>query len=110
MQRFARTITQFIMDEPDPIRNGLAADVGGGRARRGIPSEAGFRRITPAIFATTNLALLAAWDTTTALSSLAADMHDHNASLGVDTSRILAGLMLDTHFHSDPSSTTWAGR
>ena len=110
MERFARTITQLVMDEPDPIRNGLAADVGGEQEREGIPSKSGFRRITPAIFATTNLALLTAWDTTTALPSLAADMHDYNASLGVDTSRILAGLMLNTHLHSDPSAMIWAGR
>jgi len=110
MQRFALTIAQFIVDNPDPIRNGLAADVGGQQLRGGIRSRSGFRRITPELFATTNLALLTAWDPTSTLPSLAADMNDHNAARDVDTSRILAGLMLDTHLHSDPSAATTAIR
>ena len=110
MQRFALTIAQFIVDNPDPIRNGLAADVGGERERDGIPTKSGFRRITPAIYATTNLALVTAWDPTNTLPSLTAAMYTHNAALNVDTSRILAGLMLDTHLHSDPSAATTAER
>ena len=110
MQRFARTFTEFIMDEPDPIRNGMAADVGGEQGRRGIRSETGFRRITPAIFATTNLALLAPWDTSDTLPALAADMHEYNAPRDVDTTRILVGLLLDTHLNSDHSAMVSTAR
>ena len=88
----------------------MAADVGGEQERAGISTKDGFRRLTPHLFATTNLALLAAWDPTTTLPSLASTMNTYNAARGVDTSRVLAGIMLNTHLHSDPSAATWAGR
>ena len=106
VQRFARTMTQFVMDGSDPIRNGLAADVGGERGRRGIPSEPGFRRLSPELFAVTNFALLAAWDASDVLPSLVAEMREYNADRDVDTVRLSVGLLLDGHLRADPSAAT----
>ena len=107
LERYARTMTQYIMDNDDPINDGLARTVGGERDRCGVVYRKGsFRRINAHLFSRMTLALLAPWDPTNAITALATDMHTHNAAHDRDTSRILAGLMLNTHLHSDPSATT----
>jgi hypothetical protein len=77
MRRFARTFTEFVMDSSNPIRNGLAADIGGGVARAGLRSDASnWPRMTTHGFWLSGYPHIAAWDDTEAMIVLTQDAYE----------------------------------
>ena len=106
LERFSRTFTQLMMDEPDPFRDGFASDVGGGRTRAGLPSDPNWNRVTARHYVGSSFALIAPWDPTATLVPLTTEMHVRFASHNRDTSRVLAALMLDTHLHADTTAAS----
>lgn len=62
MARIARTFTELIVDTDDPVRQGFASDVGGGRPRAGLPSDPAWNRMTPDTYRASLLPFLAAFD------------------------------------------------
>jgi hypothetical protein len=93
MARYARTFTELIIDDQEPVRNGFAADIGGGRARAGLRSDASWPRLSADRFRLSSYALLGAWDETGRLSTVAREVE---LALGdADTALLTAGLFLD---------------
>ena len=93
MGRFARTFTELIIDNRDPVRNGFASDIGGGRSRAGLRSDDSWPRLSADRFRLSSYALLGAWDDTGKLSTLAREVE---LALGdSDTAILTAGLFLD---------------
>ncbi|MDF1523563.1 MAG: hypothetical protein P1P87_12220 [Trueperaceae bacterium] len=87
-ERFARTFVEFVVDSDDPITNGFASDVGGGRRRAGVRSDArAWPRMTPLGFAESGFPLVAAWDATGTIAELGRDVR---ALIGPD-----GGLMIE---------------
>jgi hypothetical protein len=91
MRRFARTFSEFIIDTNDPLRNGIASDVGGGVARAGLTS-ASRRRMGRSVFRDTQFALISPWDDSGAIAKLADGVQDRHVS--ADTSRLASSLFL----------------
>jgi len=106
LQRFGRTMSQYVIGDADIFTDGLYADVGGERERCGIPSQnqpnlqAGSRRIDPYWYARTSLAWLSPWNAT--VLSLSNTMLDYGETKNYDTSRVLEGMMLHEYFAGRP--------
>lgn len=62
MRRYARTMTDLIMDSGDPIANGFASDVGGGVDRAGIVSDPSWSRMSANNWRHRSFPQIAAWD------------------------------------------------
>jgi hypothetical protein len=86
---FARTVTEFILDTDDPVRNGIAADVGGGTPRAGLPEAPGSPRRTSSAFTTYQYALIAPWDPTGRIADASRAIADAHPTL--DAARLTAG-------------------
>jgi hypothetical protein len=108
LERMARGITEYVMDDPDPISNGLARTVGGEENRCGVAYRATygsqqFPRINAWRYERHLMGQLAAWDPTGAIHALNVAMSrnadDHNR----DSTRMLAAIMLYEYLHADPS-------
>jgi hypothetical protein len=91
--RYARTFTDLIMDSSDPIKNGFASDVGGGRPRAGLRSDSSWPRLSADRFRLSAYALIGAWDETGNLSAVAREVEE--ALRDSDTAILAAGLFLD---------------
>jgi hypothetical protein len=81
MGAFARTFTEFVMDVPDPFRDGFASDVGGGVSRGGLPSEPSYERMSIAWYRINAYALASAWDDSGRLGTLTGVAY-HDSSRG----------------------------
>ena len=95
MTRFARTFTTAIIDNPDPIQNGMAADVGGEKDTLHLVSDDGWSRMQSARFADSNYGFIGAWDDTgeiRALTDTIQDIYDGSR----DTTRLAGALFLDS--------------
>ena len=63
MERFARTFTEFVMDKPNPVRDGFSGDIGGGVARGGLWSD-DWGRLSAAKYQISSYAMIGPWDGT----------------------------------------------
>ena len=99
LQRFARTFTEFIVDNDDPVRNGMAMDIGGGQDRAGLVSESGWSRLDASRYRLSNYGLIAPWDATGVISDINTGVQDRYASN--DTTRLAAGLFATTKIHTE---------
>jgi hypothetical protein len=95
VRAYARTVTTFVLDDDDPLRNGIAADIGGGRPRAGLPAEPVSPRRTSSAFTTYQYAVLAPWDETGRIARISRAVHDGHPT--TDTTRLTAGLFLNAH-------------
>jgi hypothetical protein len=102
MVRFARTFTEFIIDTSDPIKNGFAADVGGGRPRLHLRPDTSWNRTSLARYSESNWAFIGAWDATAEMRNLTMTIQDLHPSL--DTTRLAAALLVDARLTSRGSS------
>jgi hypothetical protein len=98
MHAFARTLTEFMFDTDDPVRNGIAPDVGGGQPRAGLPEAPSSPRRTISTYATYQYALIAPWDPTQRVADISRAIQESRTSL--TTPRLTAGLMLHTHLNA----------
>jgi hypothetical protein len=92
MSRFARTFTELIMDSSDPVRNGFAADIGGGRSRAGLRSDSSWPRLSASRFSISSYALIGAWDPSGDLAEATDDIE--RALNGRGTAPLTAGLFV----------------
>jgi hypothetical protein len=76
MARFARTFTEFVVDGPDPVRDGFAADIGGGVGRAGFVSDPSWSRLSANAYGASSYALIAAWDASGRLAEVTEDVVD----------------------------------
>jgi hypothetical protein len=111
LERMARGITQYVMDNPDPITNGLARTIGGERDRCGIKYYASrhdgtFPRLDAWGYPKMLISELAPWDATNAIHSLTVDMNVHADTDNRDTTRLLAAMMLYEHLTTGSSTTS----
>jgi hypothetical protein len=93
MVRFARTFTEFIIDTDDPLKNGFAADVGGGQPRLHLKVDTTWTRTSLARYSESNWAFIGAWDATAEMRGLTATIQERYPSL--DTTRLAAALFID---------------
>lgn len=91
--RYARTFTDLIMDDKEPVKNGFASDIGGGRPRAGLRSDDGWSRLSFDAFRLSSYALIGAWDESGRLSGVARQAERRLAQS--DTAILTAGLFLD---------------
>jgi hypothetical protein len=98
--RYARTFTEFIMDTDDPNRNGFARDVGGGVERAGIPAspEDQWPRRTASTYVNYHYVFASAWDETGEIARVSTQIQERYSDL--DTSRLAAGLFVDSYLNS----------
>jgi hypothetical protein len=82
LPRFTRTFTEFVMDVPDPMSGGFASDVGGGVAKAGLASDDSWSRMSVNRFRISSYALIAAWDPSDALPTVAADAYATKGASG----------------------------
>lgn len=99
VERFARTFTAFVMDRPDPLRDGgFAADVGGGQEQAGLWTDDSWSRMTADRYRVSSYTLIGAWDRTGRIASTTEDIH---AALGSRGGTMLAaGALVDRWFGS----------
>ena len=103
LKRFATTLTEYILDDPDPIRNGLGVDVGGGVNRCGWTSS-GIIRLNAFRQQNSALALLAPWDLTgTRIFDWSEDCIAYAIPRSYDYVRVLAAQMLYAHLRGEPA-------
>lgn len=76
VERFARTLSELIMDTDDPLQNGLASDVGGGIPRANLPSDPSWSRMSAPNAADRSFLWIAAWDRTGSVRALAEALVD----------------------------------
>jgi hypothetical protein len=105
LQAYARTITQFVFDTTDIVRNGITADIGGDSDQAGIESDSGRPRRTANAYTAYQYALISPWDQTGRIYDVSHLVQDSFSSL--DTTRLAAGLFLGTHI--GPTATRLAG-
>ena len=92
MRRFARTFTEFIIDTDDPVKNGMASDIGGARSRLHLEPNPGRFRLGLSQYRDRNYAFIAAWDNTGQIARINQHVESSYASSG-DTLRLAAGLL-----------------
>jgi hypothetical protein len=80
MARFARTFTELVIDTSDPIENGFAADVGGGKPRLHLEVDTSWSRTSLSRYAESNYALIGAWDATAEMRDVTTTIHDRYPS------------------------------
>ena len=105
LQAYARTITQFVFDTSDIVRNGITADIGGDVDQAGIPSDSDRPRRTARAYTAYQYALISPWDESGRIYDVSHVVQDSFSSL--DTTRLAAGLFLGTHI--GPTATMLAG-
>lgn len=96
LERFARTVTAFVIDTADPLRNDFSHDIGGGVDRAGLQSDASWNRMSVARYAISGYAHIAAWDASGALPELSAAIQDQRVDRDRETMPLMAGAILDT--------------
>jgi hypothetical protein len=92
LTRFARTFTEYVMDTRDPKANGFAADIGGGAAKAGLPSDPAWGRMTANRYRVSSYALIGAWDASNRLPAVSAAIY---ASSSTGGAMMAAGVLLD---------------
>jgi hypothetical protein len=97
MDRFARTVTDLVVDTPDPVRNEFAADIGGGESLAGLSSDPSWSRLSVHRYAISSYAHISAWDTTLRLGGITADIHHIRNDRDSDTTHLLGALLLNAH-------------
>ena len=95
MERFARTMTDLVVDNPDPVRNDFAADIGGGESQAGFISDPNWSRLSVHRYALSSLAHIGPWDPTARLAGITADIHHLRNARDSDTTRLMTALLLD---------------
>ena len=105
LQAYARTITQFVFDTSDIVRNGITADIGGDVDQAGITSDSDRPRRTARAYTAYQYALISPWDESGRIYDVSHVVQDSFSSL--DTTRLAAGLFLGTHI--GPTATMLAG-
>jgi hypothetical protein len=99
MARLARTVTELITDDPDPVAEGFASNVGGGESFGGLVSRADDERLTGTRFSIGTYALIAPWDES---GRLARTIEDLQGDLGASgTTQLTAGRLLDAWQRGD---------
>ena len=97
MRRFARAVTEFVIDNDDPLRNGFAPDNGGGIERAGLPPSPDAVRRTAGAYVEYRLVLLSAFDDTGKIARVSSQIQDRYPNR--DTTRLAAGLFVDDYLN-----------
>jgi len=107
LHSLARTVTEFMMDTDDPIRNGFARDVGGGEPRADLAEspEDRWPRRSIDVLRTGQYAFIGPWDDTGRLTALA---ERSQGSTDKNTTNLAAALLLDTWLRESPQDTSVA--
>jgi hypothetical protein len=101
VRAFARTVTEFVLDNDEPLRDGIAADIGGERTRAGLARAPSTPRRSSSAFTTYQYALLAPWDDTGRIADTSRIILEEK--LTYDTTRLTAGLFLNAHLNPSAS-------
>ena len=106
MRRLARTFTEFIIDTDDPIKNGMARDIGGGENRLHLSPDTTRLRLGLPQYRDRNFALIAPWDVTGQMERLNVEVESRFAGTR-DTTLLAAGIFfLDTREHTFGATMT----
>ncbi len=103
MVRFARTFTELVMDEEDPLRNGFAEDVGGGSDRGGIDSDPAWGRLTASKYRISSYAFIGAWDSSHRIDDATEAIFD---ARGRESGLLLAAAEFFSTWHATAAGTT----
>lgn len=106
MRTFARTLTEFVIDTNDPVRNGFARDIGGGRAQAGLESDPNWKRMDIEGYRISAYALIGAWDRTDRVNTINRDIQHRLSSK--DTTLLTSALFVDSWLGSEAAATTMA--
>ena len=107
VERFARTFTELVMDRPDPVQDGFASDVGGGRSMGGFVSDPSWDRLTVNKFGVSSYALVSAWDASGKLAQVTEDVLA--AGRAGDGVLLTSGVLMDAWFAGRVAGATLAG-
>jgi hypothetical protein len=91
MRRLARTFTEFIIDTNDPLKNGMASDVGGRQDRLHLKPDLSRTRLSLSQYRDRNYVFIAPWDATGQVARLNASVQARYPTS--DTIRVAAGLL-----------------
>jgi hypothetical protein len=105
LQRIARAFSHYVMDTNDPIRNGFAPDLGGGRPLAGLRSSPQATRRSIDWYRVSQVPMIAAWDTTRRIPLLNAAAKRSIPS-SRDNTAITAALIVDSMMRTPPSRGT----
>jgi len=110
LPRFARTVAEFVMDNPDPKSNGFASDIGGGAPKAGLPSDDTWTRMTANRFRISSYALIGAWDASDRLPAVTSALYGSSGSSG--GAMMAVGALLDawSSAHAPTPATLSAAR
>ncbi|MDA0700215.1 MAG: hypothetical protein O3A02_03265 [bacterium] len=108
MARFARTFTELLIDNADPVNGGFAADIGGGRARAGLPADDGWPRMNADRFRISSIANIAPWDATGEITEITVDIERKLRSRG--TVLLNAALFVDATLRGDATAASATSR
>ncbi|MCA1791384.1 MAG: hypothetical protein LC667_16485, partial [Thioalkalivibrio sp.] len=100
VRAFARTVTEFVFDTSDPVRSGIASDIGGGEDRAGIVSGSGTPRRSASTFVGYQYGLIGSWDVSGRLVSVTHSILEEHGSL--DTTRLVSGLLVNARLNRSP--------
>ena len=106
MARFARTFTELLVDTRDPVNDGFAADIGGGRTRSGLRADDGWPRMNTDRYRISSIASIAPWDDTGEIADITVEIERDLRSRG--TILLNAALFVDAQLGDDASpSSAW---
>jgi hypothetical protein len=94
LRRLARTFTQFIIDTTDPIKNGMASDVGGGKPRLHLEPAADRSRLGNTMYRDRNYGLIGPWDPTGKVHAITTTLqrrYDGRSNTALLSSALLLG-------------------
>ena len=105
MRRLARTFTEFIIDTDDPVKNGMASDVGGAENRLHLKPDTDRTRLGLPQYRDRNYAFIAAWDATGKITRLTTEVQLANHDRDRDTSRLLAAEVVTAWLDFESTAT-----
>ena len=109
LRRLARTFTEFIIDTDDPIKNGMASDVGGARKRLHLEPDVSRLRLGLPQYRDRNFSFIAPWDASGQIEDL--NVRIQNSYASRDTIRLAAGIFfIDTREHTFSATLTAMAR
>jgi hypothetical protein len=99
LQRFARSVTEFIIDTTSVVTNGVARDIGGGVSRCSYPASSSteFPRKTAEWYAYSNYSTLSPFDPSGEIATIDAQIRTRAISQGWDYFRVLVGEFYRAH-------------